>query len=118
MNLGMDDTRSKKLVVLSLLIAGLSLVFIRDIKRIIDNSLFKNKYVLIIGILSSPENFQRRVGLRRTWLKLTSDISVSYYFVIGENICPIHPLDRTSAYSCDELSISLPESKSPFGNSR
>ncbi|KAL0267548.1 UNVERIFIED_CONTAM: hypothetical protein PYX00_009793 [Menopon gallinae] len=105
----MDGTRPKKLVVVSLFIAGLCVVFVRDIRNLIDNSFFKDKYVLVIGILSSPENFQKRISLRKTWLKLTSDISVAYYFVIGEHICPIHPLDRVNAYSCEELSFTLPE---------
>jgi hypothetical protein len=45
----------------------------------------KERYILVIGILSAPNNFERRDAVRSTWIKLLEPLthSIHYKFLIG-----------------------------------
>ncbi|KAJ1528863.1 hypothetical protein ONE63_007235 [Megalurothrips usitatus] len=47
----------------------------------LDNKV--NKKILVILILSAPDNVVKRHALRRTWLSLTDQETVKYYFAVG-----------------------------------
>ncbi|XP_047002458.1 UDP-GalNAc:beta-1,3-N-acetylgalactosaminyltransferase 2-like isoform X1 [Schistocerca americana] len=72
--------------------------------------LHRNKVMLVIGILSAQNNSERRQAVRDTWINLIKgDARIKYYFVIGSEVCPVHPSDRSDEWSCENWQISLPK---------
>ncbi len=43
------------------------------------------KQFLVLGILSAPGNFERRDSIRKTWVNLIPDSTVTYKFLIGSS---------------------------------
>ncbi|PSN48328.1 hypothetical protein C0J52_03410 [Blattella germanica] len=68
-----------------------------------------NETLLVIGIISSQNNFDARKSIRDTWLKLTDQQNVKYHFVVGSEICRIPPEDRLYKETCSEWKIDLTE---------
>lgn len=52
--------------------------------------------------MSSQNNFEARQSLRDTWLTLTAQEEVQYFFLIGEEICNVPPEDRIYKEACIE----------------
>lgn len=107
----MDERLVKKLLIPSFIMVTLSTVFFYEVKYLIDKIFFKTKHILIIGILSAPENFHQRSSIRKTWLRLLPEISGSSYFIIGNEICEVPPFDRADPYSCIHRPFYLPKSE-------
>ncbi|XP_067052766.1 UDP-GalNAc:beta-1,3-N-acetylgalactosaminyltransferase 2-like isoform X1 [Acropora muricata] len=62
-------------------------------------------YDLVIGILSARGNHEQRQAIRDTWLGHVLKISflqerVIVKFVVGDEPCPVPPIDRLDQYSC------------------
>ena len=64
-----------------------------------------------IAILSARENFEKRQTIRDTWLKDVAKVNqlslpynvlfnVNAHFVLGNNACSIHPLNRENIFDC------------------
>lgn len=107
----MNERFVKKLVLPSFVVVVLSTVFFNELQYVIDKIFFKEKHFLVIGILSAPGNFQQRLSIRKTWLQLLSDLSGSYYFIIGNEICEVPVLDRPDPYSCVSQPFILSQSQ-------
>lgn len=85
--------------------------YLWGVKSVVRHLQLPSNSTLIIGILSAPANFEQRLSMRNTWLKLTSNISAEYYFLIGKKYCDVHPLDRKNENSCKEADINLSKGK-------
>lgn len=95
------------LVSVALLIAYF---FESELKSAFQNAIAgKKKVDWVIGILSSPENFERRAIIRQTWLsyldELNGKLSVRPYFIIGKRSCNLTASIRSNDYSCDEVKL-------------
>lgn len=69
---------------------------------LLDAAVNKNELLLLIGIMSSQNNFEARQSLRDTWLNLTAQEEAQYFFLIGEEICNVPPDDRIYKEACTE----------------
>ena len=69
-------------------------------------------FLMVVAIMSSPENFQAREMIRNTWLRNINPHLIKTFFFLGDSICDIPPSDRDDYYSCERLNLSL-----KYGNS-
>ncbi|KFM74090.1 UDP-GalNAc:beta-1,3-N-acetylgalactosaminyltransferase 2, partial [Stegodyphus mimosarum] len=84
-------------------------------------SFSKVKSVLVIGILSAPENFAQREAVRCTWLKdFVPDKrnSVKAWFVIGNHFCKIPPDYRLNKYGCEKWNVNISDLEENFYTSQ
>lgn len=94
-------------VATALLIAYL---FENELKSFLPSSKEKKEKVdWVIGILSSPGNFERRAIVRQTLLSFFDDldgqVNVKPYFIIGKRSCDLPSSIRSDDYSCDEVKL-------------
>lgn len=68
----------------------------------LDAAVKKNELLLLIGIMSSQNNFEARQSIRDTWLNLTDRQEIKYFFLIGKEICNVPPEDRIYKEACTE----------------
>lgn len=64
-------------------------------------------FVLNVAILSARENFDNRQAIRDTWLqhlhvvnKYDFPFKLNVHFVLGDQPCLVHPLNREDLYEC------------------
>lgn len=69
---------------------------------LLDAAVKKNELLLLIGIMSSQNNSEARQSIRDTWLNLTAQQEVKYFFLIGKEICNVPPEDRIYKETCTE----------------
>ncbi|XP_034256300.1 UDP-GalNAc:beta-1,3-N-acetylgalactosaminyltransferase 2-like [Thrips palmi] len=63
------------------------------------------KSLLVVGILSAQNNFAARSSIRKTWKTLLNKTNHKFYFIVGSEFCPIHPVDRKSDLTCESLEL-------------
>ena len=74
----------------------------------------ENLLRLEIVVLSSINNFDKRQAIRNTWKKSIDDsknVSINLKFIIGNDYCKYHPMNRVDSYSCVRLGD--PEKRNP-----
>lgn len=62
---------------------------------------FFRRTILVVGILSARDNFDRRAAARETWLKFGRVSRVKSYFIVGSEPCTVPPEDRIDPYVCE-----------------
>ena len=77
----------------------------------------KESVGLLVGVLSSRDNFNERQIIRETWAKLETDLSTKIIFVLGNKDCPIHPDHRLSVFSCDPIELNEALASRPVSTS-
>lgn len=60
---------------------------------------FTRRTILLVGVLSARENFERRAAARETWLSGAS--RVKSFFIVGRDACRVPPEDRVDPYVCE-----------------
>jgi hypothetical protein len=55
--------------------------------------------------MSSQNNFEARQSIRDTWLYLTKQENVKYFFLVGKEICNVPPEDRIYKEACVEWTV-------------
>jgi hypothetical protein len=68
----------------------------------LDAAVKKNELLLLIGIMSSQNNFEARQSIRDTWLNLIGQQEVKYFFLVGKDICNVPHEDRIYKEACIE----------------
>ncbi|XP_022248817.1 UDP-GalNAc:beta-1,3-N-acetylgalactosaminyltransferase 2-like isoform X2 [Limulus polyphemus] len=77
-----------------------------------DSTSNSNELDLVIGILSSQDNFEERNAIRHTWLSSVKGNlrdRVKAWFVVGNDFCDIPPQSRVDLYSCNRWKINVTE---------
>lgn len=72
---------------------------------VLDAAIKKNELLLLIGIMSSQNNFEARQSIRDTWLYPTEQENVKYFFLVGKEICNVPPEDRIYKEACTEWTV-------------
>ena len=92
-----------------------SAIFLLIVATILDDFLqlidIGNSFIkLEIVVLSSLSNFQKRQTIRQTWAKdiqlinelfSGSNVSICLRFIVGNDYCKIHPINRIDPLSCE-----------------
>lgn len=68
---------------------------------------FTRRTILLVGVLSARENFDRRAAARETWLSGAS--RVKSFFIVGRDACRVPPEDRVDPYVCQRWEPNLTE---------
>lgn len=74
--------------------------------RVLESVFTDKKSLLVIGVLSAPNNFAARRSIRKTWKTLVDKSKHKFYFIIGNQACHIHPADRKSDLGCESVQLS------------
>ncbi|KAK8756141.1 hypothetical protein V5799_020672 [Amblyomma americanum] len=68
---------------------------------------YTRRTILLVGVLSARENFDRRAAARETWLSGAS--RVKSFFIVGRDACRVPPEDRVDPYVCERWEPNITE---------
>lgn len=68
---------------------------------------FTRRTILMVGVLSARQNFERRAAARETWLSGVS--RVKFCFIVGREPCRVPPEDRLDPYVCERWEPNITE---------